>query len=277
MPNINFKDWVTGLTAASSISGADSVPIVQGGATKKIDPTLITPFAKDVNGNYIADIVPRTGTLATLLAVTNAGNGEIASATDIDALVKYTGNSPSVGKAYFKNDWIGTLEFRCLGDTAIANGQVIQLDPASLQVFGPISSNSSLTSTLINNTSSSNNYIDFTNIVNSGLGNNYRVEMRVKVNWPADPTFDGARRGITAQQGTTPTSFSAVDIWAVSFVAGSNVTISTPMFTSLNITSSHFMRVLAAHNATVLPTVSGTSNSLQQTQSGFSIDVFAFG
>lgn len=51
----------------------------------------------DADGNLQANVTPRTGTLADLLTVTDAGDGEIATATDIEALVLYQG-SPSVAK-----------------------------------------------------------------------------------------------------------------------------------------------------------------------------------
>ena len=49
-------------------------------------------IAFDAKGDLILNIVPRTGTLASLLAL-DGGAGEIASATDAPALVKLTGNA----------------------------------------------------------------------------------------------------------------------------------------------------------------------------------------
>lgn len=57
--------------------------------------------AVDSNGNLLASVTPRTGTLATLLSIANAGNGEVATATDVNAQVVYRGD-PSVGKATFR-------------------------------------------------------------------------------------------------------------------------------------------------------------------------------
>jgi len=51
---------------------------------------------KDSDGNIPAQIIPRTGILASLLAVSNAGDGELATPTDVDGVVQYKG-SPSVG------------------------------------------------------------------------------------------------------------------------------------------------------------------------------------
>jgi hypothetical protein len=56
----------------------------------------------DADGNIQANVRLRTGTLASLLAISNAGDGEIAIATDKNAYVIYKGD-PSVGRAYFKN------------------------------------------------------------------------------------------------------------------------------------------------------------------------------
>jgi len=55
----------------------------------------------DENGNLIANVSHRKGAIADLLAITNAGDGEIAVATDVNAIVVYRGISPSVGKAYY--------------------------------------------------------------------------------------------------------------------------------------------------------------------------------
>jgi hypothetical protein len=51
----------------------------------------IAAFALDANGNYIANLVPRTGVEATLLASTAGNLGEIGSATDTSAIVKFNG------------------------------------------------------------------------------------------------------------------------------------------------------------------------------------------
>ena len=47
--------------------------------------------AIDANGNLHAQITPRTGTLAELLTVADAGNGELATATDSEMQVMYQG------------------------------------------------------------------------------------------------------------------------------------------------------------------------------------------
>jgi hypothetical protein len=47
-------------------------------------------FSFDAQGNIVANIVPRTGTLASLLAL-DGGIGELSSATDFPAIVKHDG------------------------------------------------------------------------------------------------------------------------------------------------------------------------------------------
>lgn len=51
----------------------------------------------DENGNLVTNgIIPRTGTLAELLAETGAGEGEVATASDVDVVVVYKGGAPVV-------------------------------------------------------------------------------------------------------------------------------------------------------------------------------------
>lgn len=51
----------------------------------------------DENGNLVTNgIIPRTGTLAELLAETGAGEGEVATASDVDVVVVYKGGVPVV-------------------------------------------------------------------------------------------------------------------------------------------------------------------------------------
>lgn len=76
----------------------------------------------DKDNILVANVVPRTGTLAALLtAVTDAGIGEIASATDVDALVKY--HAPNAGKAYYRSTKFGSATMRrSTSQTAIPTG-----------------------------------------------------------------------------------------------------------------------------------------------------------
>lgn len=81
----------------------------------------------DVEGNLLTNgIVPRTDTLTNLLAVADAGNGEVAAATDTEAIVLYQG-SPSVGIPFFRSGMLaiyngtpGPVNFSApTGDTVI--------------------------------------------------------------------------------------------------------------------------------------------------------------
>lgn len=72
-----------------------------GNVTGLVDPTGGNPYGfavlpKDANGNAIANIVPRTGLLADLLAL-DGGVGEVSSATDTRSIVRHTGVA---GEAY---------------------------------------------------------------------------------------------------------------------------------------------------------------------------------
>lgn len=266
MANINFDTWVSGLTAATSISGADAVPIVQSGVTKKIDPTLITPFTKDVNGNYIADIVPRTGTLASLLAVTNAGDGEIASATDFDAIVKYSGNAPSVGKPYYQSIHLGRMQVQFAAMTAIGSGAVLQLDPATLSIFG----NLSKFSISINTTSSTNNYIDLTSVF--ATINSAAIVISGFIPWDAGAAFDGSYRGSLVQQGPASVAFSNTTRNRYPFTAASNILVNTPFFAKIDASSAtQLIRIKGEHNATSNPNITASSG----VNSGFiSLDIY---
>ena len=55
----------------------------------------------DADGNLQAVLAPRTGTLADLMAVGDAGLGEVATMTDYDGQVVY--GAGSVGKPYFRD------------------------------------------------------------------------------------------------------------------------------------------------------------------------------
>jgi len=55
----------------------------------------------DADGNLQAVVAPRTGTLADLMAVGDAGLGEVATMTDYDGQVVY--GAGSVGKPYFRD------------------------------------------------------------------------------------------------------------------------------------------------------------------------------
>ena len=76
----------------------------------KMHYKLGTPIT-DANGNILAHVTPRVDTLANLLLVTDAGDGEVATASDVDAMVVYKGN-PSVGVPYNRSDSVGLFTFR---------------------------------------------------------------------------------------------------------------------------------------------------------------------
>jgi hypothetical protein len=85
---------------------ADPVKIEDSSpATKQAIKTVV---GFDVNDNLYANVSHRTGTLESLMQIADAGDGEIAIATDVEAYVIYTG-VPSVGKPYFKNGSIATV------------------------------------------------------------------------------------------------------------------------------------------------------------------------
>ena len=73
----------------------------------------------DEDGNLIASVVPRTDTLFNLLAVADAGDGEVASATDVQALVLYQG-SPSVGTPFHRAS--NLITYMGGFDTSFPNG-----------------------------------------------------------------------------------------------------------------------------------------------------------
>lgn len=82
--------------------------------TAFVDPVtgqLYAALPIDQNGNAVTNgIIPRTGLLSALLGVTTGGVGEIAAATDTDALVKYTG-AGLTGKPYFRSNKIAKVQF----------------------------------------------------------------------------------------------------------------------------------------------------------------------
>ena len=91
--------------------GLSSVAVVQtdaSGNTVLLGPD--GPYAAlplDANGNVIANINHRTGYLNSLLLLTG-GDGEIAKATDANALVVYDGQ-PLGGKAFYRSTKIAEV------------------------------------------------------------------------------------------------------------------------------------------------------------------------
>ena len=98
----------------------------------KMHSKIGTP-AVDANGNILAHVTPRVDTLANLLLVTDAGDGEVATASDFDARVVYKG-SPSVGVPYSRSDLIAGFSFSD-GSIVVLSGEVdtnVEIDAASL-------------------------------------------------------------------------------------------------------------------------------------------------
>ena len=60
----------------------------------------------DADGNILAHVTPRVDTLANLLLVSDAGDGEVATASDVDSRVVYRGD-PSVGIEYNRAESLG--------------------------------------------------------------------------------------------------------------------------------------------------------------------------
>lgn len=87
----------------------------------------LTPAQLNKDEILVANVVPRTGTLAALLTgVADAGIGEIASATDVDALVKY--HAPNAGKAYYRSGLAGSAVMRRLAaQTAIVTATLTKV------------------------------------------------------------------------------------------------------------------------------------------------------
>ena len=78
--------------------------------------------ATDADGNLLAHVAPRIDTLANLLLVTDAGDGEVATVSDESALVVYRGN-PSVPEVYVLP--VETAYFKTASDfnsTTLATG-----------------------------------------------------------------------------------------------------------------------------------------------------------
>ena len=91
--------------------------------------TAIREVVGFVGDNLMANVTLRTGTLTSLLAISNAGDGEVAVATDVNALVVYNG-IPSVGVPHYNTG------FRAFGKV---NLDITSVPPATTVVL-PLSS-----------------------------------------------------------------------------------------------------------------------------------------
>lgn len=129
-----------GLVQASSDGGVTpgvQLSVDSNGNTVLVgtDGSSYAALPLDANGNAIANVALRKDTLANLLLVADAADGEIAVATDADVLVRYLG-SPSVGTVFGRTTEVGTLYI--LGTvTTVGSGVDTKLEFAS-----PVASNS---------------------------------------------------------------------------------------------------------------------------------------
>ena len=143
----------------------------------------------DSNGNFVANVVPRTGTLAFLLGISTAGDGEIASATDVDAIVKYKGTSPSVGTAFFRSKIASEVVFSVPIFTcgAINTFTTVSLASAVLITSDPFGVLSTGTNSIV---------------VPAG---GYGATVEVLLPWAEQTGASGSRRGFRMFSGVTIT------------------------------------------------------------------------
>jgi len=91
-------------------------------------------FSFDAQGNLIANVVPRTGMLSDLLGYAG-GAGELASATDVPAIVQYSGTVGGA-KSFFPQGTINTsAPVTATGTVTVPYGQavyVLRINSASL-------------------------------------------------------------------------------------------------------------------------------------------------
>ena len=126
------------------VQDTDLIPLsdAAGSLDKSVTPAQFGIVEKDADGNVLANVVPRTGTLVSLLAISDAGDGEVATATDVEALVVYRGD-PSVGQPYYKDNTAamvgGTIGFTSVGvGVEVIPTLTAEYDPASLLVANEI-------------------------------------------------------------------------------------------------------------------------------------------
>ena len=90
-----------GHIVTSSTDANNNTVLVVGGVNYAAIPI-------DANGNAVVNVSLRKDTLENLLLVADAGEGEIAVATDTDALVRYLG-VPSVGVVFGRSPEVGRM------------------------------------------------------------------------------------------------------------------------------------------------------------------------
>jgi len=88
------------------------------------NPNMFHDGVFDENGNLLASVTPRSGLLSDLLQVTNAGNGEVAAATDENMLVVYKGSPVTAARALSLNGALLSL-LTTIGDggTVVGNNE----------------------------------------------------------------------------------------------------------------------------------------------------------
>jgi hypothetical protein len=145
-----------------------------------------TPMAVDVNGNFIAQIAPRTGTISNLMGIFNAASGETARTTDFPAKVLYpttVGGTPILEPA---NKLIGYLWVTLLGNTGIINNGTISLNNTSAII------DSSIASLVTVNTGN----IDLSALSTLFAGNLSHVNISGRIRYSAQTDSEGFSRGL---------------------------------------------------------------------------------
>jgi hypothetical protein len=87
---IDFDVAVTPVIVSDTLVTVSADPSTGGVSFSAGGSAQYAALPIDAQGNAVANIVPRTGTLASLLAL-SGGVGEISSATDVHSLVKHNG------------------------------------------------------------------------------------------------------------------------------------------------------------------------------------------
>jgi hypothetical protein len=143
-------------------------------------------MAVDVNGNFIAQIAPRTGTISNLMGIFNAASGETARTTDFPAKVLYpttVGGTPILEPA---NKLIGYLWVTLLGNTGIINNGTISLNNTSAII------DSSIASLVTVNTGN----IDLSALSTLFAGNLSHVNISGRIRYSAQTDSEGFSRGL---------------------------------------------------------------------------------
>ena len=138
----------------------------------------------DGSGNIVANVIPRTGTLASLLALAG-GNGEISSATDSAAIVKHNGQAGQA-VAFYSGGGVNGIIAASAGNTTLTSGADTVVQFVYAGPYGGSTSDFSFNST--------NNSVQNANVNGISIG----VEARVRLAPIA--TLGGTYREIAIQQ-----------------------------------------------------------------------------